>query len=153
MALANPRFEESYARIFGHGIHMDDSADEFFQSFYVNFLDKPGIAALFASTNIERQVGMLKTSLFQLVSYYVVGEPTAELDRLALLHRRVGIDSDMFDVWMQALLDTTADFDTQYDETTALAWCWALAPGIAYMRLMLNPQADLGGADVDSNGG
>jgi truncated hemoglobin YjbI len=152
MALANPRFEESYARIFGHGIHMDDGADEFFQSFYVNFLNKPGIAALFANTDIERQVGMLKTSLFQLVSYYVVGEPTAELDRLALVHRRVGVESDMFDVWMQALLDTAADFDTQYEEATALAWCWAFAPGIAYMRLMLNPLADIGGVDVDPNG-
>ena len=152
MALANPRFEESYARIFGHGIHMDDSADEFFQSFYVNFLDKPGIATLFANTDIERQVGMLKTSLFQLVSYYVVGEPTAELDRLALVHRRVGIESDMFDTWMQALLDTAADFDAQYDEATGLAWCWALAPGIAYMRLMLNPSADLGSAEVEPNG-
>lgn len=153
MALANPRFEESYARIFGHGIGMDDSADDFFQAFYRSFLDKPGIAALFANTDIERQVGMLKTSLFQLVSYYVVGEPTAELDRLALVHRSVGIETDMFDIWMQALLDTAAEFDEQFDEATALAWCWAFAPGIAYMRLMLNPMADSRGADIEPNAG
>jgi truncated hemoglobin YjbI len=143
MALPNPRFEESYARIFGHGISMDDSADAFFQSFYDNFLEEPEVAVLFANTNIARQVVMLKKSLFQLVSYYVVGEPTAELDRLALVHRKQGISSDMFDIWMQALLDTAADFDAHYDEATALAWCWALAPGIAYMRLMLNRDVDM----------
>ena len=137
MALPNPRFEESYARIFGHGITMDDSADEFFRAFYDNFLVDAQIAALFTDTDIERQVGMLKRSLFQLVSYYVVGEPTAELDRLALVHKKQGVESTMFDVWMQALLDTAAQFDADFDETTRLAWCWAFAPGIAYMRLKL----------------
>jgi hypothetical protein len=79
---------------------------------------------------------MLKKSLFQLVTYYVVGEPNAELDRLAAIHDRLGIGANAFDVWMEALVDTAEKFDAQWDEATRLAWCWALAPGIAYMRLM-----------------
>lgn len=138
MSLPNPIFEESYARLFGHGITMDDSADTFFQAFYDNFLQDPSVASLFASTDLPRQVRMLKKSLFQLVSYYVVGEPTAELDRLALLHTTRGIAPEMFDAWMQALLDTVEQFDEDFDECTRLAWCWALAPGIAYMRLMFH---------------
>ena len=38
---------------------------------------------------------------------------------------------------MQALIDTAAEFDPEFEEATELAWCWALAPGIAYMRLKL----------------
>ena len=79
---------------------------------------------------------MLKKSLFQLVTYYVVGEPNAELERLAHVHDRLGIDASAFDTWMLALVETAAEFDDQWDEATRLAWCWALAPGIAYMRLM-----------------
>jgi len=135
MALPNPKFEASYARIFGHGISMDEGADEFFYRFYDRFLQDPKVAAMFSETDWQRQVVMLKKSLFQLVTYYVVGEPTAELDRLAEIHGRLGIDADAFDTWMQALLDTADEFDSEFDEATRLAWCWALAPGIAYMRL------------------
>ena len=148
MALPNPKFEESYARIFGHSISMDESADDFFRTFYDNFLQHPDVERLFANTDIKRQVVMLKKSLFQLVSYYVVGAPTAELDRLAELHLRVGITADMFDLWMQALLETAAQYDDEFDDATSLAWCWAFAPGIAYMRLVLEQDAHAGrGAD------
>jgi hypothetical protein len=78
---------------------------------------------------------MLKKSLFQLVTYYVVGEPNAELDRLAEAHDRLGVDPNAFDVCMQALVETAEQFDSEFDEATQLAWCWALAPGVAYMRL------------------
>jgi len=135
MGLENPRFEASYARLFGDDIGMDARADLFFHAFYDRFLSNPEIADLFRSTDRERQVVMLKKSLFQLVTYYVVGEPNAELDRLAAVHDRLGIDPNAFDRWMEALLDTAACFDDEWDEATRLAWCWALAPGIAYMRL------------------
>ncbi len=150
MTLPNPRFEESYARIFGHGVSMDESADDFFRTFLDKFLQDPEIAVLFADTDLSRQVAMLKKSLFQLVSYYVVGEPTAELDRLASLHKKLGIVPQAFDVWMQALIDTAAEYDDAFDETTQLAWCWALAPGIAYMRLVLSRREDAEVSDEDA---
>ena len=144
MALPNPHFEASYARIFGQDVGMDERADEFFTAFYHRFLNEPGIADMFAGTNIVRQVQMLKKSVFQLVSFYVVNAPTSEMERLAILHQRLGLSGDLFDAWMRALLDTVRDYDPQYDELTEIAWCWALAPGIAYMRLapVLSDAAD-----------
>ena len=135
MALANPRFEDSYARIFGQGIGVGEGADEFFEAFYEKFLRDPDVAQLFINTDLQRQVSMLKKSLFQLVTFYVVGEPTAELERLAKLHAGIGISQPMMDAWMQALIDTAAEFDSEFDEATRLAWCWALAPGITYMQM------------------
>ena len=114
---------------------MDDRADAFFASFYQRFLEAPGIARLFERTDVTRQVQMLKKSVFQLVSFYVVGQPTAELERLASLHRNLGLSPGLFDAWMRALLETAAQYDPEFDEVTELAWCWALAPGIAYMQL------------------
>ena len=137
MGLPNPRFEESYTRIFGHGIGMHEGSDDFFWAFYDRFTKHPEVATLFAETDLARQVGMLKKSMFQLVSYYVVGGPTAELDRLGRVHKLLGIRAALFDIWLRALVDTAAQFDPEFDETTELAWCWALCPGIAYLQLVM----------------
>lgn len=143
MALPNPHFEASYARVFGGEVGMDERADAFFASFYQRFLEAPDVARLFAGTDVARQVQMLKRSVFQLVSYYVVGTPSAELERLAALHQRLGLSGELYDAWVRALVETAAEFDPDFDETTELAWCWALAPGVTYMQI-----APGGGLDV-----
>lgn len=137
MALANPRFEDSYGRLFGPNVSIDASADAFFEEFYRRFLAVPQVAALFADTDMTRQVGMLKHSLFHLVSYYVTNAPSAELVRLAEAHRALELKADMFDNWLEALLGTVETFDPEADEATLLAWGWALSPGITYMRMSL----------------
>ena len=138
MALSNPRFEASYGRLFGPNVSADSHAsDGFFEQFYARFLTHPAVAELFAETDMERQVQMLKRSLFQLVAYYVSGQPTSELRRITEVHARLNVSGAMFDDWLEALIDTVADVDHQADEATLLAWCWALAPGITFMRLQL----------------
>lgn len=137
MSLDNPRFRESYERLFGVGVTLGDDADRFFERFYDLFLEDPEVAELFASTDMRRQVQMLKKSLFQLVTFYVLNEPSAELNRLAEIHKVVGVSPRMFDTWMQALLNTVEALDPEFDELTELAWCWALAPGMTYMKLRL----------------
>ncbi len=64
MPLDNPRFRESYERLFGVDVTMGESADRFFERFYDLFLEDPEVAELFASTDMQRQVQMLKKSLF-----------------------------------------------------------------------------------------
>ena len=137
VALPNPRFEASYERIFGSRVAVDERSNAFFSAFYRRFLAHPGVAVLFARVDMRRQEDMLRKSLFQLATYYVLGEVTAELQRLAAVHRRLGLDPQLFDVWMQALLDTVAEFDPNCDDATRLAWGWAMAPGITYLRLNL----------------
>ena len=137
MPLDNPRFRESYERLFGVDVTMGESADRFFERFYDLFLEDPEVAELFAGTGMQRQVQMLKKSLFQLVSFYVLNEPSAELSRLAEIHKAVGVSPVMFDLWMQALLKTVEEFDPEFNELTELSWCWALAPAMTYMKLKL----------------
>ena len=137
MSLPNPRFEESYGRLFGSDVSVGGMGDEFFAGFYQRFLSTPEVSALFAQTDMERQVQMLKRSLFHLVTYYVTAEPSAELKRIAEIHAHLGVQSNLFDNWLQALLETVREFDLEADEATELAWAWALSPGITYMRLSI----------------
>ena len=135
--LANPRFEDSYARLFGPNVSIDESSDAFFVEFYNQFLASPEIARRFANTDMARQIAMLKRSLFQLTSYYVTSSPSAELKRLAEFHRDLNITVEMFDAWLEALIQTVDAMDEEADEATLLAWAWALTPGITYMRIAL----------------
>ena len=135
--LTNTHFEESYGRLFGPNVSMEGAADDFFQAFYDRFLVNEDIAQLFSNTDMPRQIKMLKASLFQLVSFYVSGQISAELERIAHIHKQLAVNADMFDRWLEALLETVEEYDELADERTVLAWAWALSPGITYMRLGL----------------
>ena len=139
----NPLFDASYDRVFGAGVGLSESSTPFFESFYRHFLTDQLIADAFSQTDMTRQVGMLRKSFFHLVAFYVSHEPSAELERIAVIHNRLGIASNFYDLWLDALVTTVAEFDPEFDETTGLAWRWALTPGITYMRLLNRlPDAD-----------
>ncbi len=135
--LTNAHFEESYGRLFGPNVGVEESAGEFFRAFYVRFLLHEEVAALFSDTDMPRQIKMLKASYIQLVSFYVTGQVSADLERISDIHRQLMVSADMFDSWLEALLDTVEEFDEEADERTRLAWAWALSPGITFMRLGL----------------
>jgi truncated hemoglobin YjbI len=137
VALPNPRFEVSYERIFGADVAMGQQSEAFFTAFYARFLLDPEVAARFAGLNMRRQVEMMRRSLFQLASFYVLGEPSSAMSRLSEVHQRLDLAPGLFDVWLQALLDTVQEFDDQCDEATRLAWAWAMTPGITFIRLSL----------------
>ena len=147
MPLDNPRFRESYERLFGVDVSIGVSADRFFERLYELFLEDPEVSELFASTDTQRQVQMLMRSLFQLVTLYVLKEPSAELSRLAEIHKVVGVSPVMLDTWMQALLKTVEEFDPEYDELAEVSWCWALTPAMTYMKLMLREDLPARGAE------
>ena len=138
MSLPNPLFEASYERLFGGGVSLGSEADAFFARFYEHFLANEAVAALFVDTDMARQVEMLKRSMLHLASFYVLDEANAELARLSQIHQHLGIGPEMYDLWLEALLATLREFDGECDERTELAWCWAMTPGITYMRLAIS---------------
>ena len=137
MALPNPHFEDSYGRLFGPDVATSESSQGFFELFYENFLQHESVKDLFQTTDMHAQVQMLKRSLFHLVTFYVTGRPGPELERIANFHADLNVQPDMFDLWLKALMTTVRQYDIHADERTQLAWCWALSPGITYMRIKL----------------
>ena len=133
---ANELFDESYRRLFGEGVGINESSTPFFEAFYANFLGDPDIARAFAQTNMRRQVAMLRSSFYHLVAFYVSATPSAELKRIARLHHELGIPHEYYDLWLDALVNTVREHDAKCDLATELAWRWAMAPGITCMRLL-----------------
>jgi truncated hemoglobin YjbI len=133
--MSNPLFDASYQRLFGDEIASAEGADRFFAAFYRRFLADPAIAELFADTDMQRQVVMLRKSFFHLAGFYVTNNPSGEMERMARVHHRLGVAAIDYDRWLDCLVDTVAEFDPHCDMATELAWRWALAPGITYMKL------------------
>ena len=146
MAQDNPVFEASYCRIFDTpavGMAGDARDSEaFFDHFYAVFLKKPGIGEFFAHTDMARQKHMLKDSLFELTSCWVLGRPSDALLHVARAHAHLRIDNDALDLWLDTLLETVEEFDPEYDETVRLAWLAAMGPGIFFVKSFLaKPEA------------
>ncbi len=131
----NTLFDQSYRRLFGNGVSLHVAADGFFQRFYYHFLQDAEISGLFRNTDMPQQISMLRKSFFQIAAFYVTSAPSAELERIALIHHRLGIANKHYDRWLDALVDTVKEQDGECDLATELAWRWALAPGLTYMKL------------------
>lgn len=84
---------------------------------------------------MARQTVMLRKSFFHLVGFYVTNNPSGELDRIARRHCDLGIRAAHYDRWLDCLMATVTEFDPAADPATELAWRWALAPGITFMKL------------------
>jgi len=131
----NPLFDASYVRLFGANVIPDDSATPFFADFYRNFLAAPDVSDMFRETDMTRQVAMLRRSFFHLAAFYVSSEASAELERLAIIHARLGIGKAHYDQWLNALVATVREHDPACDPATELAWRWAMAPGLTYIKM------------------
>ncbi len=140
---AIPQFEASFDRLFSaNTADAEARSTEFFTTFYRRFTRHPKVAELFAGTDMNKQISMLKRSIFDLVGFYVTGTPSAELYRLAGVHSGLGIDAELLDVWLEALLQTVVEYDRHADETTRLAWMAGLSPGLTFIRLQLLQPSD-----------
>ncbi len=132
----NPIFEKSYRKIFGQKIGISEQGEAFFQDFYLYFTQRSQeISDMFASTDMDRQVTMVKASLFQMVTFYATGILTQAMRQTARAHEHLDIPPELYDVWLDCLIETVAKHDSEFDEQIELAWRLALSPGITFMKL------------------
>jgi hemoglobin-like flavoprotein len=129
------RFEASFSRIFGNQVGITLAGEAFFFRFYEIFLVSPRVRMMFAKTDMARQVTMLRHSMYELLTFYVTGTLTESLRHVAHVHQHLAISPDLYDRWLDALIETVAEFDPEFDELIEDAWRLALTPGITYMKM------------------
>ena len=133
-------FCESYDRIMA----TDAERDEFLDAFYDSFTSRSGdIAAKFAHTDMNRQKQMLHQSLQHMLDFSVQRRASEELRRTAERHSasQVDINPDLYDLWLDSLVESASLFDPNFTEEVELAWRVVLAPGIAYMKFKYDKPA------------
>jgi len=134
--LKNTRFENSFKSIFGDQIGISSKGESFFQDFYTLFTSRSEeISDLFARTDMSRQIAMVKASLYQMVTFYASGVLTESMRGTARAHEHLNIPPQLYDIWLDCLIEAVALHDPVFDEKTELAWRLALSPGITFMKL------------------
>ncbi|WP_404362587.1 globin [Marinobacter sp.] len=130
-------FDESYERV----VRETRGDVDFFEAFYERFLDAdPAVREKFRWTDMTDQRRILKKSFYSLVVFYVSGTPDLPLENIARSHSARGLDirPELYDLWLECLVDTVREYDPQADDEIELAWRLVLSSGITYMKFQYN---------------
>lgn len=128
-------FDGSYERVLGRSAE----GKNFFDAFYQNFIAaSPVVREKFKNTDMKRQRAMLEKSLHYVAYLFTSYEIYSYIQEIAVLHSRknLNIQPELYDLWLETLIQTVRDFDPDFDADVELAWRLSLARGIAYMKFM-----------------
>jgi len=129
-------FEASYQRLFGTGIQAASSSDALIQDFYRRFFaESPEVAREFRDTDMARQVSVLRSSLHDLVNFHLTGILGHRLRHMAERHRHMDFPVELYDLWLDCIVEAAAARDPEADAFTSYHWRLALLPGVTYMKL------------------
>jgi len=123
---------------FNDSLERCSALPSFLAAFYERFVSaSPEVAAHFSGTDLRRQASMLRASLY-LAVYASFGrdEWTHHLERIAELHsrRKLDIEPRLYELWLECLLETVAEYDPEFGPEVADAWRTTLEPGIEFMK-------------------
>jgi hemoglobin-like flavoprotein len=79
---------------------------------------------------------MLKISLYIMMLSSDAAGRAAQLEQLAQRHSRAELDikPELYDLWLDRLLQTVREVDPKFDAPIEAAWRRVLQPGIDFMK-------------------
>jgi hemoglobin-like flavoprotein len=133
MKYCNDIFSSSYQRL------TDNKAarENFFDVFYKNFLaSSTDVFELFRETNIQQQRNVLYNSFKHMLQFAMAQTCSDEFERIAHQHSKSKLDipPHLYDFWLESLITTVKQQDTQFTDDVDLAWRTIMAPSIAFMK-------------------
>ena len=130
-------FDHSYYRV----LKPRPNQPSFFEAFYNRFVHTDNrVAELFKNTDMELQRRILEKSFYRLMGLHATNCAEDYLEPVAIRHNRshLNIPPDLYDLWLDTLMLTLADYDPEFCANTELAWRLVLSSGITYMKFKYN---------------
>ena len=90
---------------------------------------------LFRATDMEKQVGMLRASLYTMM--HASGNSilaSNQVEAMGGRHARLGVTAGLYDMWLESLLAAAAETDPEFTPEVERAWREGLGPGIERMK-------------------
>jgi hemoglobin-like flavoprotein len=128
---------ERDVELFNDSIERCSRRADFMRRFYALFLaSSDTVAKKFEHTDLKRQARMLNTSLHVMMLASGGSERSVHMERLAELHSRAKLDitPELYDLWLDRLLQAVREFDPLFDPEIETAWRRMLQPGIEFMK-------------------
>ena len=129
--------DESDAELFNGSIERCARKPDFLHRFYTLFLaSSETVAKKFEHTDFRKQARLLRTTLYIMMLASNASERNVHLERLAKLHSRaeLNIRPELYDLWLDRLVQAVSEFDPLFDPKTETAWRRMLQPGIKFMK-------------------
>jgi hemoglobin-like flavoprotein len=126
-------FEGSLARCTGQ--------PRFLDLFYTKFLaSSPKVREKFKDTDFVRQKRALKASLHMILLAAQDDDPGKYLSDIAERHgvRELNVGAELYDLWLDSLLDTVEACDPEYRSAVRKAWEEVMMVGIHYLTVRYN---------------
>jgi hemoglobin-like flavoprotein len=128
---------ERDVELFNDSIERCSGKPEFLRRFYTLFLaSSDAVAKKFKHTDLQKQAAMLKSSLYVMMLAGSESEKVVHLEGLAKRHSRTELDikPELYDLWLDRLVQAVEEFDPLFDAETGAAWRHMLQPGIDFMK-------------------
>ena len=125
-------FERSFARL-----NEADRSQLFFDRFYQRFFAAdPRVADRFGATDMAHQKQMLRESLAEMAEFALTRQSNPYIVTLARIHGLRGRDIpvELYDLWLDCLVDCVREIDPEATDSVALAWRIVMGPGIEFMK-------------------
>jgi Globin len=121
-----------------------NAREGFLGHFYMEFLaSSPIVRAKFEGTDFVRQKKVLRASLELMARAAADPEhgPEHHLQELGERHSRAELDigSALYDFWLDALLSTVREYDSEYGPEVESAWEDVMSFGIRYLLSRYDP--------------
>ncbi len=112
-------------------------SEGFFDDFYTAFVNKsPAIAEKFAHTDMAKQKRLLRQGISYMLMYYNNSKlADSKISSIAETHARghFAISPELYDIWLETLLDTIQAHDPMVDEALKTSWRNVMLKGIQAM--------------------
>lgn len=112
-------------------------APRFLERFYERFIAAgPEVGAKFQGVNLKRQTEILRASLYHILrAAQGVDAGRLHLEDLGATHSRTGYDigPELYDLWLNSLIEVAKEVDATFDASTELAWRFHLSQAIEIM--------------------
>jgi hemoglobin-like flavoprotein len=117
------------------------SQARFLDLFYEKFLkSSPKVREKFKNTDFVRQKRALKASLHMILLAAQDDDPGKYLSDIAERHgvRELNVGAELYDLWLDSLLDTVEACDPEYRSAVRKAWEEVMMVGIHYLTVRYN---------------
>jgi hemoglobin-like flavoprotein len=130
--------DEKTLETFDQSLRRCDSNPRFLDIFYDKFLaSSTKVRAKFAKTDFARQKRLLRASFYMilLASENEQEGPEKYLKYIAARHSAsdLNVGSHLYDLWLDSLLQTVKECDSEYSADVEEAWEDVMGIGIKYM--------------------
>lgn len=110
----------------------------FIDGFYDRFIaSSPEVEEKFKTTSMATQKLMLQESLVHMENFFATkGEADDQIEKVSRIHSKgeKNIAPHLYDLWLECLIDTVRDYDSEFNHDVELAWRMVMGSGITFMK-------------------